>query len=53
MKLIFDQNLSSDLVRQLAALFPGSVHVAGAKRGGAKRGRCQKGSGRCLLVFFS
>ena len=27
MKLIFDQNLSSDLVRQLAALFPGSVHV--------------------------
>jgi hypothetical protein len=36
MKLIFDQNLSSDLVRQLAALFPGSVHVAGAKRGGAK-----------------
>ena len=27
MKLIFDQNLSSDLVRQLADLFPGSVHV--------------------------
>ncbi len=27
MKLIFDQNLSSDLVRKLADLFPGSTHV--------------------------
>ena len=27
MKLIFDQNLSNDLVRRLADLFPGSTHV--------------------------
>lgn len=27
MKLLFDQNLSHHLVGQLAALFPGSVHV--------------------------
>ena len=27
MKLLFDQNLSSDLVRRLADLFPGSNHV--------------------------
>jgi len=29
MKLLFDQNLSSSLVRRLADLFPGSVHVSG------------------------
>lgn len=27
MKLIFDQNLSSELVRRLTDLFPGSTHV--------------------------
>jgi len=27
MKLLFDQNLSSDLVRRLSDLFPGSTHV--------------------------
>jgi len=27
MKLVFDQNLSGDLVRKLADLFPGSSHV--------------------------
>lgn len=27
MKLLFDQNLSHKLVRQLADIFPGSVHV--------------------------
>lgn len=28
MKLLFDQNLSPKLVRQLADLYPGSAHVA-------------------------
>lgn len=27
MKLLFDQNVSSDLVRRLSDLFPGSTHV--------------------------